>query len=129
MFRKKYIAVFLLKEKESYSVSKIIRFNPLKPIINGKRINTDNPTFSKRLKTFFYLDNKGNQLSFNSNEVSNMDTKIIDDILSKKVISELTKDMSGSNFRQKIYDIITGALIGGLTSFIIAGFVFGGFVV
>ena len=129
MFKKKYIAVLLLKEKGSYSVSRILRFNPLKPIINGKRIDTDNPTFSKRLKTFFYLDSKGNQLSFNSIEISNMDTKIIDDILSKKVISELTKDMSGSDFRKKIIDMITGALIGGLTTFIIAGFVFGGFAV
>ena len=129
MFKKKYIAVFLLKEKESYSVLKIIRFNPLNPIINGKRIDTNNPTFSKGLKTFFYLESKGNQLSFNSIELSNMDIKIIDDILSKKVISELTKDMSGSNLRRKIFDMITGALIGGLTSFIIAGFIFGGFAV
>ncbi len=129
MFNKKYIAVFLLNEKGSYSVSKIIRFNPLEPMINGKRIDTDNPTFSKRLKTFFYLDSKGKQLSFNSIDISNMDTKIIDGILEQKVISELTKDMSGSNFRQKIFDLLTGALIGGLTSFIIAGFVFGGFAV
>lgn len=129
MFKKKYIAVSLLKENESYSVLKIIRFNPLNPIIKGKRIDTKNPTFSKGLKTFFYLDNKGNQLSFNSIEISNMDTKIIDDILSKKVISELTKDMSGSDFRKKIIDMLTGGLIGGLISFIISAFLFGGIVV
>lgn len=127
MFKTKYIAVFLIKEHETYEINKAIRFNPLDPIIDGITIDIDNPSFTKKLKSFFYIDNDKNQLSFEKGKPSNIDTKIIDDILQKKIISELTKDMIATNFGKRIFDILTGALIGGLSTFIVAGFVFGGF--
>lgn len=129
MFKTKYIAVFLIKEHETYNINKAIRFNPLDPIINGLTIDIDNPSFTKKLKSFFFIDNNNNQLSFKKGKPSNIDTKIIDDILQKKIISELTKDMVATNFGKRIFDILTGALIGGLSTFIVAGFVFGGFII
>lgn len=129
MFKKKYIIVKLIKEQNSYSIVGVSRFNPEKPIKKGTRIDIQNPSFTKGLKIYFYMDNKGNQLSFAKVNPNNNDTKIIDDILAGKVISELTKDMTGKDMKQKLIDMITGALVGGLSTFIIAGFVFGGFAI
>ena len=129
MFNKKYIMVKVIKEQNSYSIRKAIRINPDKPIYKGITIDIQNPTFTKKLKSFFYVDAKGNQLSFGKVNPNNTDAKVIDDMLAGKVIADLTKDMTGKDIKQKIFDIITGALLGGLTSFIIAGFVFGGFVI
>lgn len=127
MFNKKYIAVFLIKEQNSYSINRVIRFNPIKPIIKGNNIDIQNPTFTKRLKVYFYIDNDGKQLSFEKGKPSNIDKKVIDDILAKGIISDLTKDMLGSNLKQKLLDMILGGILGGLITFIVSAFVFGGF--
>lgn len=129
MFSKKYIVVSVIKEQNTYEIVNSVRINPIKPLYKGNNIEIKNPSFTKRLKVFFYIDNNGNQLSFGNNKPTNIDTKVIDDILSGKVISELTKNMTGKNIRQKIFDMIFGGLIGGLSTFIASAFIFGGIVI
>lgn len=129
MFKKKYIAVFLIREQGSYNINSMRRIKPLTKTIKGIPIDTSIQTYSKGLKLYFCIDlTSKKQITFDKDNKPNINTKVIDDILAQKIISELTRDMSGSNFKNRLYDIITGGLIGGLTGFIVAGFVFGGFV-
>ena len=127
--KKKYIAIFLTKEKNSYTITKAKRFNPSnKKFIDSNLIDISNYTFSKGLKNYYYLDKDNKlQLNFDINQkLPNIDIKAVDDVLVRSIISQLTKDMSGSNLGKKIFDIIIGLVIGGLVGFIASGIAFGG---
>lgn len=131
MFNKKYIMVSVIKELGGFSINKMKVFKPSensKTIIEGITIDTDNPTISKRLKIYFYF-NKGKQLSFIKGKPNNYDKGVVDDMLCKGIISEFTKAISRKNTKQKIFDLIIGSLFGGLITFIISAFVFGGFTI
>lgn len=129
MFGKKYIMVSVIKEQNTYSITKAQRFNPDNPVIKGNKINVDNPTFTKRLKLFFYMDKSGKQLNFLKGKSINYDKDVIDDFLSKGIIADFAKGLTQKNTKQKIFDLITGALLGGLITFIVSAFVFGGFTI
>lgn len=129
MFKKKYIAVFLTKEQNSYTITKVKRFNPLDDnFIEKNLLDISDYTFSKGLRNYFFIDKSNKlQLSFNYNgKLPNINVKAVDDTLARNIISQLTKDMSGVNFTKRIIDIILGLIIGGLVGFIVSGIVFGG---
>jgi len=129
MFKKKYIAVFLTKEQNSYTITKAKRFNPLDDkFIERNLLNISDYTFSKGLRNYYFIDKSNKlQLSFDIyNKLPNIDVKAVDDTLARNIMCQLTKDMSGVNITKRIIDIILGLIIGGLIGFIISGIVFGG---
>ena len=128
MFKKKYIAIFLTKEKNSYTITKAKRFTPSSTkFIESNLIDISNYTFSKGLRNYYYIDNANKlQLSFNNGISQKIDIKAIDDVLVRSIISQLTKDMSGTNLTKRLFDIIIGLVIGGLVGFIASGIAFGG---
>jgi len=128
MFKKKYIAVFLTKEQNSYTITKVKRFKPSdSKFIEQNLIDISNYTYSKGLRNYFFIDISNRlQLSFNNKNTPNIDIKAIDDVLVRSIISQLTKDMSGSNITKRLFDIIIGLIIGGLVGFIASGIAFGG---
>jgi len=128
MFKKKYIAIFLTKEKNSYTITKAKRFTPSsEKFIKSNLIDISNYTFSKGLRNYYYIDNANKlQLSFNNGISQKIDIKAIDDVLVRSIISQLTKDMSGTNLTKRLFDIIIGLVIGGLVGFIASGIAFGG---
>ncbi len=128
MFKKKYIAVFLTKEQNSYTITKAKRFTPSsEKFIKVNLIDISNYTFSKGLRNYYYIDKANKlQLSFIKIEKINVDIKAVDDVLAREIISQLTKDMSGVNLTKRLIDIILGAVIGGLIGFIASGIAFGG---
>lgn len=128
MFTKKYIAVFLTKEQNSYTITKVKGFNPSDDkFIERNLLDISDYTFSKGLRNYFFIDKSNKlQLSFVNGKVPNIDTKAVDDTLAKNIISQLTKDMSGVNLSKRIFDIIIGLVIGGLIGFIASGIAFGG---
>lgn len=131
MFNKKYIMVKVIKELGGFSINEMKVFKPSddsKTVIDGLTIDTDNPTFSRRLKLFFYF-NKGKQLSFIKGKPNNYNKAVVDDLLCRGIISEFTKGMSQKNTKQKFIDLITGGVVGGLIAFIVSAFVFGGFTI
>lgn len=128
MFKKKYIAIFLTKEQNSYTIIKAKRFKPSdSKFIEQYLIDISNYTFSKGLRNYFYIDISNRlQLSFNNENVPNIDIKAIDDVLVRSIITQLTKDMSGTNLTKRLFDIIIGLVIGGLVGFIASGIYYGG---
>ncbi len=124
MLKQKYIMVLLIKEQESYTISKEIRINPSKKEYKGYPIDISSYSYRKGLKKFFFFDlNKGIQLYIQNGKLPNINTKIIDDILAKKIISELTSDINGMNFKEKIFNFIIGSAIGGLIGYIIGSMI------
>jgi len=128
MFKKKYIAVFLTKEQNSYTITKAKRFKPSDDkFIETNLLDISDYTYSKGLRNYFFIDKSNKlQLSFVKGKIPNIDVKAVDNILAKNLMSQLTKDMSGIDLTKRIIDIILGLIIGGLVGFIASGIAFGG---
>jgi len=123
--KKRYLAIFLIKEQNSFTIVGKKLFNPNNPEISysGKAyiIKTDKSTYSKGLTQFYFLikDTK-QQLLFSKHEKSDLiDTALVDSILSKKIIKQLTSDLGNTDYRSIIFYLIIGLTIGGLIGFII----------
>lgn len=124
--RKKYLAVFLIKEQESYTIVGKKFFNPTINSIefqsNTYLINTSTPTYTKGLKLFFFMDiSSKNQLLFVKTKGKKVDTEIVDLIMSKKIIKQLTSELGNTDFKTIILYLIIGLTIGGLIGYLIGG--------
>lgn len=132
MFNKKYIAVFLLKDQESYEIEAKKKFKPTEKSISFRKksypVNIKEKSYSKGLFVYYCFDiDTKKQLNLNRPKEVFLGSKAMDLAIAEKIIPDLTKDMSDTSFKKNIYNLIIGIIIGGLTSFIIAGFIFGGF--
>lgn len=123
---KKYIAVFLIKEQNSYTIVGSKRFNPTIEAMEYKNntyiFNHSTETFSKGLKLFFFLDkDTKKQLLFVKIKNDNIDTEIIDLIMSKKIIKQLTSELGGIDYTSILLYVGVGLAIGGMIGYIIGG--------
>jgi len=125
--RNKYKAIFLLKREGSYSIIKKKRFSPTNNKIRYKKgsypIDVSRPTYIKGLKMFYFIEVDKTQLFFESNKSSFITPKVIDMIMSQKIVSELTQNLSGSKAIMNIMTLIFGGVMGGLIGYIVAGVV------
>lgn len=124
--KKKYIVVFLTQEQSTYSVLKIKKFNPsidtVKYLKNTYPINVSIPTYTRLLKLYYFIDIKEGQISFNkNNNKSLISPEIIDLIVSRKIIHQLTSNLTDTAIKMNLMMIIIGATIGGLLGWIIGG--------
>ena len=130
MIKKKYIIKFLIKEHGIYTVLKTKRFNPLNKEINFRDktyiIDINIPTYRKTLKQFYFIDiNKTEncQLIFHKNKNDSIITpEIMDLIVSKSIIKQLTSNLTDTAFKMNLMYIIFDAIIGGLIDWIAGGF-------
>ena len=127
--KKKYIAVFMLKEQESYTIQKRKKFNPLdKQKIRFRNktylYNIAIPTYSKGLKQYFLFDinSTTGHLLFIKNKESLITPEIIDDICSKHIIRDLTSNLTNQAFKMNLMMIFLGLVIGGLIGWIAGGY-------
>lgn len=124
--RKKYIAIFLLKEQNTYTVIKHKKFKPTITEIKvskdkTKTINVSIPIYSKGLKLYYFIDIDKGQLFFDKKKdiISN---EILDLIISKSIIRQLTMNLSDTAFKMNLMYIFIGLIIGGLIGWIAGGF-------
>ena len=130
MLKKKYIIKFLIKEKEIYTVIKSKRIQPTTKEVKFRDktyiIDITNPTYSKVLKLFFFIDiemSENCQLSFVKNEKdSKITPEIIDLIVGKSIIKQLTSNLTDSAFRTNLMYVIFGLALGGAIGWIAGGF-------
>lgn len=127
MFKKKYIAVFLVKANESYEIIKKKRFKPTDTTVfynsEGYPISVKTKTYSFGLNTFYFFEvDSKKQLVFLSNKDSFLGSKALDLALAKKIIPDLTMDLTNTSFKKNIQNLVLGGLIGGMLTFIISGF-------
>ncbi len=124
--RKRYVAIFLIKEQNSYTIIDKKFFNPIKDSIeyrsNTYIINTSTPTYTKGLKLLFFIDtDTKKQLLFVKRKDTNIDTEIVDLIMSKKIIKQLTSELGGIDFKTILLYLGLGLLIGGLIGYLLGG--------
>ena len=127
--RKKYIMVLVQEQQGIFSILKKRRFNPIKPEVSYKKkaftVDVNTPSYSKGLNFYYFVDIKVGQLTYYSDINSDANPEIVDMILYKKIISQLTANLSGDAYKLNIITLIIGAVMGGLLGYIIGA---GGFV-
>ena len=125
--RKKYYAVFLVNQTGSYSRIAKRRFKPTAQKVRYRKgsyiVDVSTPSYTKGLKIFYFYEiGKPAHMTFIEKD-SVLSPKIIDMILSQKIVSELTTNLSGNAIKMNIITLVFGALMGGAFGFIIAGYV------
>lgn len=123
--KNKYIAIFIVKKKDSYTVLGKRRFKASKKTIRFKGrtylVDVVNATYSRGLKSFYFIDIEGSQIVFKGNKVSNYDPDVLDMILSKSIVKQLTANIGDNSYALNIMTLVVGAVMGGLLGYIIAG--------
>lgn len=123
--KKRYLAVFLVKEQNSYNIDGKKFFNPSESTIEYKGntyiINSANQTLSKGITLIFYIsiDTKKQLLFYKTDKSNEIDTEIVDLVMSKKIIKQLTSELGGIDFKSIILYMIIGLTIGGMFGYII----------
>lgn len=126
--KKKYIAVFLMKQHGSYSIEKksIIKSN-VKTVKYKKDvipIDTVNYSFTEGLKLYYYISiTEKKQLFFENSKNLQIGSKVIDMILNDEIISQITSNLNQTNIGLKIMNIVMYIIFGGAIGFIIGGFI------
>ncbi len=126
--KNKYKAIFLIKREGSYSIIGKKRFRPSKKMIRFKRatyvIDVSRPTYIRGLKMFYFIEIGKTQLFFGKNtEGTGVSPKVVDMIMSQKIVHDLTTNLVGNAFAINFATLIFGGLMGGLIGFILAGYV------
>ena len=116
-FKKKRLAVFLIKENETYQVEGAKRIKTNNTVsYHGKTyiINLEKPTYQKGLKTFYFFDLlSGKPLGF-ENMGEGYDSELIDMVVSKSIIKQLVaqENQFAPNLMIVIICLMVGIMIG-----------------
>lgn len=115
--KKKYIAVFVVKQQDVRVVLRKKRFKPTSEMIRFRKrtfpIDVAYPTYAKGLKLYYFVDIKDGQVLLNetTNE-SIINPEILDIILSRKIVTQLTSNLAGNETKMKLVDIFLGLIMG-----------------
>ena len=145
LFKKKYIAVFLIKENQTYNVIHTALFLPENPTVSYKNkahlINIAFPTYVNGLKCYYLIEfedlqllitektndkksHLSNQKTIDNNDRSLMSLEVIDAILVKNIIRQLTADLTNVKLKRTAL-MLLAMLILGLGIGIPSGFIIG----
>ena len=121
----KYFAIFVIQINESYSFVRRKRINPIKRKVRYSKtklfvFQPEFPTYSNGLKVYYFFDLEHGQLLFNkTSDNHTINSNMIDDIMSKNIISQLTSSLGNSKFAMNLLQIIFGGITGGMIGYII----------
>ena len=145
---KKYVAIFVLKEQGTFTRLGKKKFKPVNSCVRYKKrtfiLDTGFATYSRGLKQFFFIDFvKGQTYLEETKDTKDtkkltkkekeekakllklkqlyIDPEITDMLISRKVISQLTTNLTGAANVMNIMTLIIGVVIGGLIGYVIAG--------
>lgn len=125
LLKKKYIMVLVQEQQGIYSILKKKRFNPIEPKVSYKKhayiADVNTPSYSNGLNFFYFVDITHGQLTFYQDVNSDTNSELVDMILYKKIISQLTSNLSGDAIKLNIITLVIGAIMGGLLGYIIGG--------
>lgn len=128
MFEKKdkYYAYFLTKKQNIYKYKKKKRIDADAESVKIKegvyKVDTEIPSFSKGNKYYFFIDVNATQIFFNKDKIpKSLHRTMLDLFLARKIITQLTANLSNQQYKLNIMLVIIGAVVGGLFGYIIAG--------
>jgi len=127
--KKKYFVIFVVRQQGTWTRIGRKRFSPSKEAIKFRRfgtflVNSANPTYMRGLKLFYFVDVKGKEnICFKGDKGSIVDAKTADMILTRKIVSQLTTNLSSDKLKLNVMTLILGVGMGGLIGYIIAGFI------
>lgn len=115
--KKKYIAVYVVKEQDVRVVLAKKRFKPTVETVRFQKktypIQVAFPTYARGLKLFYFIDILDGQVLLNeTTENPIINPEILDLILSRKIVTQLTANLASSDTKMKIVDILLGVFIG-----------------
>lgn len=114
--KKRYIGVFTINES---SIPSIIAIKRLKAVNQSIRFmkhtfpfDITTPSYTKGLKNYYFFSlTLKKQLTFDDTYQPNINTEVIDAILSQKIVQQLTANLNDS-FKPNLMMFIIGVLIG-----------------
>lgn len=139
--KKKYRAVFVIKEQGSFAFKKKKRLSAVKRQIQYKGglydVDIENPSYTKGLYQYYYIDMARTQINLKRKtngkqpiikqqliytENVHMSPKMYKKLLKGKLVEQLTSNLNGSKLGMNIMSLIVGAIMGALAGYVIAGF-------
>lgn len=130
--KKQYWAVLVVKEAGIYTVLKKKSFSPINSTIRFNEklsypITSNTPTYQKGMDLYYLFEkNSGLMLLGEGSESDLMKPEIMDMIMGKSIIKQLTENLTDKMDYSMIVLIFSiGAIMGGLVGFIISLFTTG----
>lgn len=122
--RKKYIAVFCIRELEVNNILGTRKINPTSKTIRFRRhtfiIDVSTPSYIKNNKVFYFLSlTTKKQLTFDDSKEVDMNTELIDSVISQNIVEQLTKNLN-DNLKMNIIQILLGLCAGILIGYFYA---------
>lgn len=122
LFSKKYYAIWVIKEQNKYNVIHKQKIKPTTQEVshNDKThlIEINDPIFIRGRKLFYFVDYLNGQLSLREKH-KNIEPELLDSIISKQVLKQLTSNLLPKRFDEMFIYIGLGVLIGTLLGYII----------
>lgn len=121
----KYFAIFVMEVNQSYSFVKMKRINPIKRKVRYSKdklfiLQSERPTYINGLKVYYFFDLECGQLLFNkTSDESIINSDIIDNIMCKNIVNQLTSSLMSNKFAMNLLQIIFGGIFGGLIGYLI----------
>lgn len=121
----KYFAIFVMEVNQSYSFVKMKRINPIKRKVRYSKdklflLQAEFPTYINGLKIYYFFDLQAGQLLFNkTSDESIINSDIIDNIMCKNIVNQLTSSLMSNKFVMNLIQIIFGGIFGGLIGYLI----------
>ncbi len=126
--KKKYIAVFVIKEQGNYEIHFRKSFTPSTDKIKiGKGlylINIEKPTYKIGLKAYFFIDlHTGVQISFRKILKAKYSPKMLNMLLGEHVVEDLVSGMGKKPVTMNLILMLGCIALGGAFGYIIGGFI------
>jgi hypothetical protein len=122
--KKKYYAVYCLREVGVQTIIAIKRINPTKKSVSFRGntfvLDITTPSYTKGTKVYYFFSiSDKQQLTFSNDKEPLVNTELIDSILSQKIIEQLTKNLN-NDFKMNIMTLMMGVIIGALVGYMYA---------
>jgi len=116
----------LVKQEGSFSRLKRKRFKPTSVNVRYRKgsypIDVSIPTYTRGLKLFYFIELNKTQLFFQKGNSNFISPKVIDLVMSQKIVSELTSNLTGNKIFMSLMTLLFGAVMGVFIGIFIAGY-------
>lgn len=115
--KKQYIAVLVVKEQGKYTVVKTKKITSTTDTVQFKnkkalKVNIDDPIYMNGRKLFYFFNYNTGQLSLRESVEKAEEPEVMDMIINKKIVEQLTSNLLGIDFKAQLIYIGIGALAG-----------------